>query len=267
MATIYLGSILLEPNRWAKDKAPTLRVSEWTERARVAGFDGIELWENHYRRALGGEAERQALRSSGSVTVFNSYAACGPEGRGDRAEATTAARELGRSVKGVKFNVGKTEEPARLAQELRATREWAETLPAPVRLLCECHPGTALETPDAAAKAFTGEWADTRRFAAIVHPFSQTAESLRTWVDALGPRIAHLHVQTRMPDDRIVRLDRRAAEVREVLRVLRAGGILPAASFTLEFTEGTRTPDGDVPEKLWENALRDLAFLREELGA
>ena len=44
---IYIGTILLELNRWGSPKTPTYRVSEWLDRFQEAGFDGMELWEYH----------------------------------------------------------------------------------------------------------------------------------------------------------------------------------------------------------------------------
>lgn len=60
---VYLGSILLEPNRWPDrpeatysrlrqltriaQGPPFIQVSNWLQRAKADGFDGVELWENH----------------------------------------------------------------------------------------------------------------------------------------------------------------------------------------------------------------------------
>ena len=41
--------------------------------------------------------------------------------------------------------------------------------------------------------------------------------------------------------------------------------LMAAENVTLEFTEGTHTPD-ETPEMLFENAVRDLAFMRELLA-
>lgn len=41
--SIFQGTVLLEANRWAKDRTPTYRVSEWLGRLAAAGVDGIEL--------------------------------------------------------------------------------------------------------------------------------------------------------------------------------------------------------------------------------
>ena len=60
---IFLGTILLEPNRWPdkaestysrlqklspfKQGTPQILASQWMERVVADGFDGIELWANH----------------------------------------------------------------------------------------------------------------------------------------------------------------------------------------------------------------------------
>ena len=253
-SAIFLGSVLLEPNRWSAGKEPSFRVSEWVERIRDAGFDGIELWENHYLRA--DEAERAALHASPCpVTIFNSYAGFERERSGDRERAAQAIGDLGAA--GVKFNVGA--DPARTPEYLQTAAEWARRLPPSVRLLCECHPGTVLETAGAAAEAFAGRWGD-ERVEAIVHPFTARREVLREWLERLGRRVSHAHVQIRSDDNQILRLDRRPREAREALQVLQDHGF--CGSFTVEFTEGTRTAQ-DRPETLFENAVADLLFLRE----
>lgn len=250
---ILLGSILLEPNRWTADKAPSLRVSDWAERAREAGFDGIELWENHYLRA--DATERARLQASPCpVLIFNSYAAFEPDDRVGRERAREAAGDLGAT--GVKFNLGA--DPAQTPYYLETIAFWAQAFPPSARLLCECHPGTVLETPEAAAKAFAA-WTDAR-LQAIVHPFNAKSDALQMWLAALGNRITHAHVQTRTDNNQIVRLDRRAREVRSALALLKDHGF--DGSFTVEFTEGTRTAN-DRPDVLWENAVADLQFLWE----
>ena len=55
---IYISSVLLEKNRWGT-RVPSLKVSDWSQRMFDAGFDGIELWENHL--LLADAAEREAV--------------------------------------------------------------------------------------------------------------------------------------------------------------------------------------------------------------
>lgn len=254
---IYLGSILLEPNRWKAGKNPSFRLSEWIPRIREAGFDGIELWENHYLKA--DEREQAALRAAaGYFTVFNTYAGFDTDEKmqKEREAAASALRSL--KSEAVKFNVGS--KPERLMDYLRVMKEWAGTFPSSLRLLCECHGGTVLETPEGASTGFA-EWTDTARYQAIVHAFSIPPKILSEWMTRLRPHVTHVHAQLRDDKDRLLRLDRRPKEVKEALRILKDNGF--AGSFTLEFTEGTRTAD-DRPDHLFANALLDLAYLREQ---
>jgi hypothetical protein len=114
-----------------------------------------------------------------------------------------------------------------------------------------------------AEKVFNEQWRD-ERFQAIVHPFSTPPNVLKEWMKRLKGRVAHAHVQLRGEQNRPIRLDRKPREVRDALQILEDGGF--AGSFTLEFTEGTSTPN-DRPEFLFENALSDLKFLRDNWHA
>jgi sugar phosphate isomerase/epimerase len=248
---IYLGSICLEPNRWKAGKEPTYEVSAWRERLSAAGFDGIELWENHYLKAS--EAEQAKLRAAAPMAIFNSYAGLGNDDAAQREETARAVAELG--ARAIKFNVGN--DASRFEEYLANANQWAAQMPG-VKLLCECHPGTLLETPDGAARAFE-KW-DAARFGAMIHPFLASPGELREWFRLLGPRIEHAHSQIRDDNNRMLRLDEKPDAAREALHVLREGGF--AGSFTVEFTAGTST-ENDRPEFVWESALRDLAFLRE----
>jgi len=245
---IYLGSVLLEFNRWAKERLPTFRVSEWADRSAAAGFDGIELWENHYART--DPAERAALQTAQlPVTIFNSYVTLRADG--ETARQRVAAFVCALRAPAVKFNVGA--DPETLASELRTAREWAAGMPG-VRLLCECHPGTALEDAAAAAAAL----ADYPEIGVIVHPFSRA--DLPGWLRHLGPKIRHAHVQVVDAQQRRRRLCDQPTLARERLAMLREGGF--SGSLTIEFTAGV----GAAPENreaLFAAACDDLAFLRE----
>lgn len=247
-AQIYLGSVLLESNRWIKGRTPTIRVSEWSERGAAAGFDGIELWENHYART--DPAERAALQVAQlPVTIFNSYVTMRADGETARRQAAAFVRAL--RVPAVKFNVGA--DPGTLESELHAAREWAAGMPG-VRLLCECHPGTALEDAAVAAAAL----ADYPEIGVIIHPFSRA--DLPDWLRHLGPKIRHAHAQVIDAQQQRWRLCDQPTLVRERLAMLREGGF--SGSLTIEFTAGV----GVAPENseaLFAAACDDLAFLRE----
>lgn len=251
---IYIGTLLLEPNRHRPGRVPTFLVSEWIGRFQEAGLDGIELWENH--AALASAAEVAALGASPlPVTIFNSYITfcdATPQDLQRLADLLAAT-----NAQGVKFNF--TRDASRAEEDIAAVATWRETLPAGMRVFCECHPGTIVEEPSAAARVFDRLGRD--RYEAMVHPFTQI-DRLGEWFAALGPMITHAHVQIRDAENRFERLDRQPDTVRRSLDAMRAAGF--TGSFTLEFTEGANQP-GDTPERMWENALHDLAYLRAAL--
>jgi sugar phosphate isomerase/epimerase len=248
---IYIGTILLERNRWSPGKAPTYRVSEWMDRFKRDGFDGLELWENH--AALCADDELARLEQAPlPVAVFNSYAGMGDRGLPERGQAARLANRLGATA--IKFNVGNV--PEDQAEYARHALVWADSMPRVARMLCECHPGTIMEDL-ATARATYDRWNDGR-FHAIVHAFSEPEEMLIAKMSLLGPRIVtHVHAA----------LGAHTAETNA--RVHRRIGILRdlgfAGSFTLEFTQGTGEP-GEDREIMYERALRDLELIRKVLN-
>jgi len=255
---IYIGTVALEKNRWNYEakKAPTYLVRDWLGRFAEAGFDGVELWENH--AAMADEAELARLTSAPlPITIFNSYASFGDDGAADRRRAAELAKRLGAA--GVKFNL--PNDPAALDSYVRNVAQWARSLGDGVRLLCECHAGTIMESPGQAADVFR-RWGD-ERFQAIVHPFHTPIDKIAEWFDVLGQRITHAHVQLRGSDREVRLLESDAARVRDALKIMRDGGF--GGSFTIEFTEGTGSPD-ENPEMMFQNAAADMRFLRDSLS-
>ncbi|UUZ79724.1 sugar phosphate isomerase/epimerase [Paenibacillus sp. P26] len=252
---IYFGSIALERNRWAKLKTPTYRVSEWLKRVQSDGFDGIELWENHIR--LAPEEEVAKLCGSGAVRIYNSYVSFG-SGEEDAALRLEAAEWIHRlQPKAVKVNVGA--DPSETAAYRERLLEWADRSPTSCRIWLECHPGTVLEEPEAAADML--ERLDADRFAAMVHPFHCHGE-LSRWLELLGGRVVHAHVQLRDEEGRFIRLSRSGSYVRQRLELMQSCGY--NGSFTIEFTEGVR--ENEDPEAIYRAARDDMAMLRTELA-
>jgi sugar phosphate isomerase/epimerase len=255
---IYMGTILLDVNRWKRpEKTPAYRVSEWVDRFREAGFDGMELWQYHATRC--GEEERGRLRACGwPPAVFNIYPKFTDDEMDEVAELSALAGEL--KAGGVKFNVGA--EPERRAEYLANLRRWREMLPEGVRPMCECHPGTVIEEP-AEARRFFDELG-SEGWEIIVHPFSRV-ESLEEWLKFFGPAVTHAHLQMRdgREERRIVRFDSRPEVTRRAADLLGEYGF--EGSCTLEFAEGTGAADESI-ERLFATALDDLAFTRSLLA-
>jgi sugar phosphate isomerase/epimerase len=250
--TVMLATILVEPNRWST-RTPSVSAARWIDRALSDGFGGIELWEPHY--ADSSSDERAALEArSDCIAVFNSYCTFDSSGAAGRQAAAAAAATLG--VGGVKFNVGK--DPAEEQAYRSALVAWIDNLDAVP--LCECHPGTIVETPESAAEFFADP--DLSSVRMIVHPFRKSEEEITRWFDLLGDRIVHAHVQIRDNENHFLLLEEAREEVHDRIDLLRRLGF--SGSWALEFAAGTRTSD-DTPEFLYRNALSDMAVLQELL--
>lgn len=252
---IYIGSILLEKNRWTEGKQPSFLVSGWLERFNEAGFDGVELWQNH--AVLAPPEEVDALAASPlPIAIFNSYASLDDADEANRRRAAELTARLNAS--GVKYNFGHDE--AARGTYVTNLRAWADMMPDGVKMMCECHGGSLAQEPATAAAIFD-ELADDR-FQAMVHPFAGGLQKLREWFDHLGEHITHAHVQTRT-DKGICCLRDNAAAVKEAVHLMRERGF--HGSFTLEFTEGTGKPDENI-EDLFKAGVDDLHFLEGLVG-
>ena len=251
----YLGTVLLESNRWTPDKLPSLKVSEWAEPIRAAGFVGLELWENH--AALADETEQTALdRMPLPVVIFNSYCTFDDAGAAGRRRAAEFVTRFG--ARGVKFNLGN--DPARTDEYIRNLRGWADELPRGCRLLCECHGGTVLETPDQAARILAPL---AGRVEIIVHAFAGERETLQHWFERFGSAVTHVHVAGLRGKWPMLRLSDMAEEAQVRLDILRKAGF--SGTWTVEFTGGVAQSPEDR-RVLLANAAEDLEFLRRGWG-
>lgn len=249
---IFLGSVLLEPNRWSHGRPAETRLSLWLDQVRDAGFSGIEVWERHWQEAS--LADRELMRSIGLRYIFNSYAPLSSDAAGSAARelATAAARAL--RAEGIKFNFSK--DPSRFHEELATVRSWAHTLPPGCRLLCECHADTCAEFPEQAALVAAATSPEQVGF--ILHPFFSNEPA--RWLSLLGGRIVHWHVQVRDASDvhRFAALADRPEFVADRLAVTRQ--YLPPDTMTIEFTRGIPEQDR-CTEVLLRNAAADRSYL------
>lgn len=269
---IYLGSILLEPNRWpdrAEAVYPYLRrltreagtdqgpprtvVSEWLDRAAADGFDGVELWENH--ALFASEAELARLANGPlPIGVYSGYFGLADGDALRRELALELAQKLG--ARAVKYNFG--HEPARTPEYVRNLKALAAQLDPSVRLIDECHSGGLYAGPEEAAamQAALGEarYVGTAHFKEIY----DDGRSFADWVGALGPRLGHVHVP------RVAEWGRDA--VRRMAAILKQHRF--SGSLTIEFTTGINWggPQPDV-ETLYLSAVADLRLLKEALDA
>lgn len=248
---IYLGTIALEKNRWTS-RMPSIKVSEWTQEAEAAGFSGLELWEPHFHEA--DEAEREQLTQlSLPISVFNSYCTFEDETVAVRERAVNSVAALG--AHGIKFNVGK--DPSRSKEYAANIQAFSEALPDATRLLCECHPGTIVETP-AAARDFFASIA-LGRYTIILHPLLIGPAGINDWYDRLGDRIGHCHLQMRNERNEFIALRDRPDYVEACIESLGSQGF--SGSLTIEFVRGTRS-EGENARELFDEVIEDLSFLQ-----
>jgi len=252
MTQINLGTIVLEPNRWfgvTQDRWATTLVSEWLDRIAAAGFDGVELWEAHFRDA--DETERQAILDHPlTVAVYNTYVSFDEEDDTDRLAAADLITLTGAPK--VKWNTGAERDEASLDAYAGRLERWAAAMPD-VELVCECHDGSAMDDPAAAARVLSvGS-------NALFHTHDDL-DLIRAKFDAYGDRITHVHVNhlfTGSPT-----LSKIRDELVEKIALVRDLGF--TGTWTLEFVNGTGG-DHDQPESMFAQAVDDLAVLRDLL--
>ncbi|MBT3275277.1 MAG: hypothetical protein HN368_19135 [Spirochaetales bacterium] len=242
-AAIYISSVLLEKNRW-DSRIPSLKISDWLKPIADAGFDGLELWENHL--LLADAAEREAVIADPMpITVLNTYCAFDDPGAKGRAASAELAHLL--NVPAVKFNFG--DKPAMVNTYMNNLITWRDVLPVSCRLLCECHPDTILEEPMQAADILSPL---PDQLEIIVHAFGGDDDSkLRLWIEAFGSAVTHVHAVVR---EKTVASER--------IKILKNAGF--SGTWTIEFCDGVAHPPEDM-RQLLATATGDLNYLRKEL--
>ena len=258
---LFLGTVAIEPNRWGAvdpDLRATITVSEWLDRIAAIGFDGLELWERHATTAPDGEV---AALADGPVpvSVFNTYAGWEDDDgqAADREAVTDWVARL--DAPAVKFNLGNDRDQAAAYQ--RRLEAFDDAVPDGVRLLCECHFGTAGEFPEIVMPMFDAV-ADRDRLQTIIHLHPEPDGYFEPALAGFGDRIGHVHVQ--LWD---VPADQPASDLAEQLKVgvgrLRDVGF--DGSATLEFCGGLGSED-DHPAGILDRAERDHEALRAAFG-
>ncbi len=248
---IYIATVALERTRWGR-KECSFCVSEWLGRFAADGFDGVELWENHY--LLADSEEQRRLAESGQIVIYNSYVGFDDDSADARATAAEAIARI--SPRGVKYNFGHKQE---LTEEYaRNLMGWEKQIPERCVLLCECHGGTVLETIEAARTVF--DPLDPDRFGLMVHCSSGASDSAK-WLEVFGDRVKHIHVQLRDAESDPSTTEG-GAGLRQGLSGLFAAGF--RGSISVEFTRGIGK-DEDI-EVLYKNACTDLREIRAIMG-
>ncbi len=247
---IYLGTIALEKNRWEKDQTATIDVPAYIERAVKDGFDGVELWGPHY--LLADEKEKKRIEKTGHVEIFNTYARF-DEGITEELRVTAEAiNKL--NPKAIKFNF---ENKEKRDLQVATIKEFSGMLNPEIRLLCECHLFTLMDNHQIAADIFNdlGE-----RFGAMVHTRTgalseaEDFEDLKCRFETYGKHICHLHASNYNGKEFIHIYD--GDVVKKHIDYILSQGF--NGNCTIEFTVG------EEAEEMYQNALKDLAWLNQK---
>ncbi|MFQ3544032.1 hypothetical protein Q7A53_08090 [Halobacillus rhizosphaerae] len=253
MNRFLINTVLLERNRWETHRTPSILVSEWLERFKEDGFDGLELWENHVIKAQ--KEEVQLLKKSPfKVDTYNSYVRFEDGYEEERESSANMIREL--QVNKVKFNLGS--KPDLEERYLENLQIWKRDLPAGCRLLCECHPGTIMEDPFEVARIY--DELGSSQFEAIVHPFNEQ-QDLKRWFDCLGSTVTHAHVSL-YKSQSFHHLADEEEFVKKRAAILRNQKF--AGTYSMEFAKGTSCPN-ENQEVVYNNALQDRHYLQNLL--
>jgi len=249
-ARVFLGTILLERNRWGKEgRGPSYLVSDWTQRISDDGFDGLELWQDHAFEATNEELER--LRTGPSpVTLFNSYANCDDDGLAARKRTAELASYFG--CEGMKFNFGKSLEQKE--RYIENVREWSALFMPGYRMLSENHRGTITADADVAASVYAS--LGDLPVGGIIH-FGNDEATYRERFTKYGDRLTHIHCALSTEEGPMPE-----SEVRLRVAWLREFGF--SGTYTIEFTEGVRGQQ--TIDELYRNAVRDFRMLRKCLA-
>ncbi len=251
---IFLGTVAIEPNRWGMvdaERRSTIDLAEHLDQIADAGFDGIEVWEDHLVEATD-ERRDGIINHRLDVAIYNTYVSF--DDRDSTHREAVAANIVASGAKAVKYNVGN--EPDDEAAYVERVESWLDALPETVAVICECHDGISIaEEPATAARIFD-RIGRPDRVEALVHTHDDS-DTIRAKFDAYGERITHVHVNE-LPAQQPPLADRRA-ELEATLGLLSELGF--EGTFTLEFTDGVFDTDAN-PAVLVENAAADLAVLR-----
>ena len=250
---IYISTVLLEKNRWSS-KEPSLLVSDWLDKIEIAGFNGMELWENHLLKA--DKAELQRVQNSPvSVNVLNTY--CGFED--EKSEQRKLSAELAHQVnaKAVKFNFGNNADLEK--NYIENLLKWKEILPQDCRLLCECHPYTILEDVEEAARVLNplSDYVEI-----IIHAFNGSQENFKKRLDIFSAPTTHVHVAGSGVKGITYSPLEGEPIVRSLVKTLKENHF--NGSWTIEFCNGVASKNEDI-DAIFNAAVNDFKTLKREL--
>lgn len=276
-----LGTIALEPNRWTAFREPRMDIIELLPAIRRAGFDQLEIWQNHI--SLRSLSTIHALRAKGDETgvaftyigVYPVFTATGLEAREqervqadilDKAEILGTHRLKIMLACGLKGGEATPDQLRQVAD--RFGRWYREATARGIHMAVELHGGTIFD-PVEAGERFTQAHPELD-FTICYQPYDfQDTVKAMALADRFSGRISHIHLQAPQPHEKgghYVLLEESSLDYRRLLpHILRRN---PGATLTLEFVRDCleKGSDFDV-ERVLANARKDADFVDAVLNA
>jgi sugar phosphate isomerase/epimerase len=274
---LLFNTIMLEINRWTKDKILTRPLSELLPALKKAEFTTLEIWQYHISRLT--DNELTALKDQLDALEFASVAlGAYPILHLEGTQGQEAAAQLERLV-GYAAILGTTTFkifPGRLASADADDSAWQRSLQRlrdlaarladnNMELTLETHGNTLCDT-EASINRMLAELSDISNLGLCFQPYTdQDTEATLAFFSTLAPAIRHIHLQNRtMSDNTCSRLaDGDWYECARLLQVAKTSGF--DGLLSLEFTAGLFPPEGAVfdPQTVIDNALQDAEFVRQ----
>lgn len=251
MEKIYLGTVALEKNRWAKTKTPSFNVSDFIPMLKDDGFYGLELWEYHYTLAT--DEEKAKLAESGIPFYFNSYISIGKRDDELFKSIGDAVKAIGATA--VKFNFSRNwgEDIPEISDQIENLKRLTDFMPDNVKMLCECHPNTVMEVPEDAGEVFAK--LDKEKYGAIIHLETDKAFADRCF-DSYGDRIWHIHCQYKGDSKGFQPMDDGTGKAEQLLNYYKSKNF--NGTMAIEFVKFE-----DTAEAHYENAKNELKYLNK----
>jgi sugar phosphate isomerase/epimerase len=274
-----LGTIALEPNRWTAFKEPRMDLIELLPAIRRAGFNQLEIWQNHV--SLRSLAAIRALRAKGDevgmtfpyIGVYPIFTAGGLEAREQeriQADILDKAEILGTHRLKIMLACGLRggeATPDQLRQVAERFGNWyREAKSRGIQMAVELHGGTVFDPVEAGERFMQAHPELDFTICYQPYDFQDTAKAMAL-ADRFSGRISHLHLQAPQPQDQgglYSLLEDSTLDYRRLLpHILRRN---PTATMTLEFVRDCIAKDSpfDV-DRVLASARKDADFVESIL--
>lgn len=273
---ILLNSIAVEPNRWSEGKIPHFRLESLLEDIARAGFDAIEVWQNHLALLEGEEVESlvETARSFNlGFPIIGMYPRFHLEGEEREAELNRF-RSMAEKMNLIDADIIKLMpgglpsgdlNPELWEKSVGFMREVLEaTAQYDILFTLETHGGTVADDPDALERFM--EDLNSERIEVCWQPydFSSTGKAIKLF-DRFSGEITHLHLQGRKGGDMEL-LEHADIDYRQVL-----GHIFNSdfdGYISIEFVRDcvVDSPDKFDLQRVLDNARRDREFVESIPG-